>query len=375
MPKLRLACLLAMVAGCYMSPDTHRTGESARGADGGMSGGLLDAGPTYRGGQAGDSSEADSAAGDGARPDATAYVECTSDAWCSVASPVCRGGQCSGCSAHEQCARFPDAPTCANGSCVPCTSDHKSGCPGDTPACDLKTNRCVECAADTDCPSTKAKCGYDTRCSACTDDLHCAPFNQVCDSESGECVDCRPQTEESDCRVDLACDAETTACPGTACDPRQLVCGTIPRGSVRTCGACVSDSECTEDHRCIPMYFGTEALQQELGGFCMKVASSGCTEPFRAPALSRGSLSGAPAENYCGIDEAVTTCLAIEANRLARKCADDSACGPGARCEPVNFGDRVCTYSCASPLFCLAAYPCGGTPGDEYCGGPPGGGS
>jgi len=415
---VRPTCLLiALVAGCYMEPDTHRASDEARASEAGTAPGLDASDRSSSAPEAGRAPEfdgelpsaPDATSDTGPSPEASidasdaamAAVDagCLSPEWCTAARPTCRAGECVACESHADCARYPSTPACGpSGSCVACTTDSKALCAGATPACDAQTNgcvactadskalcvgaspacdpqtkSCVECVVDNDCASAeKAACGADRLCGACKEDADCSRFSKVCDTTSGACVQCRPQSEETDCRSDASCDPKTADCAGTACDPKLLVCTSRQRASVAICGGCVSDSECRKDHRCIAMTHGTGSARRELGGFCLKTAESGCTEPFRAPAISRASLSGAAATNYCGISETVTSCPAIEANRAARKCTDAASCGPGGRCEPVNFGDEVCTYSCASPLFCPAAYPCAGPAGGEYCGGPSG---
>jgi hypothetical protein len=225
--------------------------------------------------------------------------------------------------------------------------------------------------ADADCKSEQQPaCGADRKCTACKEDADCSRFGKVCDAKSSACVQCRPETEEADCRAERACDPRSQDCAGTACDPKLLTCTNRGRGSVALCDACVSDSECSADHRCIPMTHGADGMRKELGGFCLKIAMTGCMEPFRAAAITRSSLSGAAAAAYCGINEAVTSCAAIQALRADRDCTVASDCeAAGARCESVAFGTtKTCTYACSSDRDCPSDVPCGLQ--SMYCGGP-----
>lgn len=364
------ALLFPLLCGCYLTTDTHRVTERADAIEAGVP---LDSGE--RDGQMGALPDATSAIADASLvepADAAVDAGCTSAEVCSVSTPVCRAGECIACATHADCARFEDTPACGPaGACVTCTSDRNERCTGYAPTCDPAVNSCVACVADADCKTEQQPaCGADRKCAVCKEDADCSRFGKVCDTKSSACVQCRPETEEADCRTDRACDAERQDCAGTACDPQLFSCTTRRRGSVALCEACVSDSECMADHRCIPMTYGADGTRTELGGFCLKVATTGCTEPFRAAAITRASLSGAAATAYCGINEAVTSCAAIQALRADRDCTVVDDCdASGARCESVAFGTtKTCTYGCSSDRDCPSDVPCGLQ--SMYCGGP-----
>lgn len=301
--------------------------------------------------------------------DATVDAGCQSDLECPLASPQCSHGDCVPCSQQNDCARFADTPNCGpSGACVVCTADHAQLCSGSTPACDPTTNACVQCVADSDCPSpTQAGCNTMTHtCEACTEDSQCTRFGDVCETKTGACVACRPETEATDCRTDKSCTGQN--CAGTACNPKTLTCGTVPRGSVTTCSPCASDSECVTDNRCIDMTFGPS--MQDLGGFCLKQLSSGCVRGYANQPIMRASLSGAASDTYCGVDESSNSCAAVLLAKMSKACTNDESCGaPGARCETVNGLANTCTYSCAAAADCvITSQQCGGPAGQEYCG-------
>jgi hypothetical protein len=350
--------LPVLAAGCYLSPEKDdRVAVFEAGVAGVDAGFSIDA----------------ALALDAAPPD-TGPVDagCSSSQLCPASAPVCSSGVCAACKSHDECSAFSSTPACGpNGACVTCAPDQKRACTGASPACDPKTNACVACVEDGDCPSDhSAACQADRSCGLCTEDADCARFGKVCDSRKGACVQCRPESEETDCRTDKTCDAKTADCAGTACDPKTLMCTTKTRGTLATCQSCVSDSECVASHRCIPLFFGEGDTKRPLGGYCMKQAASGCARPYGTP-ISRESLSGKAAESYCGLAEAVATCEARAALVENKTCTgSDDSCGvTGGLCKTVNFIADSCTYSCRNALDCPAEIPCGGPEGAPYCGG------
>ena len=360
--------LSALVSSCYLSPDVA----DVHPADGSVS---LDTGSSSVLDAGLDASIVD--ASDAAVEPADAGCENDIPALaCPANAAACNAGSCSVCTQQAECARFATTPVCApNGACVACDSDHKSLCAAAEPACDPASYRCVQCVSDPDCPSDKsARCQADHTCGVCTADAQCARFNKVCDTRVGACVACRPETEEADCRSDAACDAKTADCPGTACDPKTFTCSTKLRHTLGSCEACVSDSECVTSSRCVALTFGQAGdagAAKNLGGFCLKRASLGCSVPYANP-LTLASLSGAAPEMYCGINQAIATCAAVKALDNGKLCASgsaDSCNATGARCETVNNIANVCTYSCSAGLECPAIAPCGGPAATRYCGG------
>jgi hypothetical protein len=354
---LGLLSVSALASGCYLGLDKK---EDFAAFEAGVSG--LDGGWSI------DGSRTSDAAADTGPVDAG----CSVTQLCPSSAPVCASGACTACTRHEDCAGFASTPACGGGgSCVPCTTDKKSLCSGAAPACNPQTTACVACVEDGDCPSEQAAaCQSDRMCGFCTEDADCARFGRVCDSRKGACVACHPESEESDCRTDRTCDAKTADCAGTACDPKTLSCTTKTRGTVATCQACVSDSECVASHRCIPLFFGEGDTKKALGGYCMKQATTGCARPYGTP-ISRESLSGKSAESYCGLAEATVTCESRAALIENKTCSGmDDSCGvTGGLCKTVNFIANSCTYACRNALDCPGEIPCGGPVDATFCGG------
>jgi hypothetical protein len=312
--RLRMVTALVVCAGCYSRPSAAE--EEA----------LLDAASLDAIATAGELADA-AAPKDAAEPDAG----CT----CADDKPVCLD----------------------DGSCAACSADDTTACPTDKPLCD-EANACVACLENADCKSETAPVCSAGECVPCSNDAGCSDRGQICDTSTGQCEGCT-----------LAREAER--CGENSCDPKTLACTGTQRGSVTICRACVADSECEADHRCIPMYFGTGDSRVELGGRCMRRLAAGCDEPYSAPRLTRGSLSGAAEDAYCGVAESRTSCEAILGLIGGAKCEDgsDATCnGAGALCRAVNGTTHRCTYACESTATCPGDFPCAGSGADRYCG-------
>lgn len=224
------------------------------------------------------------------------------------------------------------------------------------------------CEDDLDCPFEEAsRCDQDSgMCEPCLEDVDCAGIDGLprCDAEEGLCVQCAPATEAMDCGE-------------RSCDPATRECSDIVRGSRAQCEACVSDSDCMEDFACVPMQFGNVPLR---GGFCLRSAGPDqCTQPFAFLLPdARESLSGAVPAVYCGVNEDLTSCEAVQALVDNQVCGDDFDCvAPGGICRQVGAVGLRCTYECAHGSQCLeeaagSASICGdanGTAEEDYCGG------
>jgi len=203
-------------------------------------------------------------------------------------------------------------------------------------------------------------------CVPCTDAAHCAGVTDATLCESGTCVECTVTNE--------------SACSGTqTCDLLTNTCVDVEAGTVLNCNACTNDLQCETDHRCIQMDFDGNPH----GYYCLRDSPApSCSRPFLIP-MSKPSLNGAPATNYCSIEEDLATCEAVLALIADWHCSGtDGMCGPlnqpevavpGAICRQIPGGDR-CTYECDATPQCPSGAPqntCGtGTnipPG--WCGG------
>ncbi len=305
-----------------------------------------------------------------------AKLEC--EAPCStVAASVCDTtvGDCVRCKRGADCAQLKDTPACnPDVGCVECVfDDNAQKCADKTPVCSndaTPKDTCVECNTASECGSDAPACiGHKCVSCAMTAENVCqGRVNKICEVVSGACVQCTV--------------ADESPCAGKSCNPATNTCTSTLLDSVAICEPCVADSECKAFHRCVGMsYEGTKLTPVGSGGgFCLRQLAKGCTEPIAAAKISRASLSGAAAEDYCGVNEAITSCAAILV--FGKGCAtadgpdmnsdpdpDAGLCAAiGARCETVNGAANKCTYDCTSSLECGSSAPCPVSGADRYCG-------
>ena len=254
-------------------------------------------------------------------------------------------------------------------ACVECTAENTSACIDDTPVCNSENFECVECVANAECSDRrKARCDTGANeCVGCESRTDCEGIAGFPECNNGTCVECTPSSEETDC-------------DRNSCDPFTLTCTDTMLASRETCETCVADSECMENHRCVPMNY--KGLRHPNGntGFCLKSIALGgiCTNPYRI-VISETSLSGAPEDEYCAINEGLATCEAV------RALLDDDPCDPengdadcpqpSGLCRELPGMRDTCTYLCSGPSQCdeepNPGSGCGssGSGGDDYCGG------
>ena len=278
-----------------------------------------------------------------------------------------------------------DRPLCSTDlMCVQCTAEDDDYCAERGLICELGSFTCVGCSSDSDCTDpTAARCDNNV-CTQCTEHSQCADITGIGAAENacheGVCVDCTPETE-------------TETCPDPrTCNPRTQECTDVSVGSLEVCEECVSDSQCGDEgdasdaHRCVPMFYGPEDVRfpNDEVGFCLKSIELGgmCINPFRIP-LTRTSLSGAEADDYCGINEELATCPAVRALLEDQDCnpanGDADCPQPSGLCRELPGTDQHrCTYFCASDHRVFGrrsrrqpGSTCGssGSGGDDYCGG------
>lgn len=158
---------------------------------------------------------------------------------------------------------------------------------------------------------------------------------------------------------------ERSSCPGTSCDPATLSCTTMMLASRSTCETCFTDSNCAgADHRCVNMTHERKPFSDAQTGFCLRVSEPttvtgdyACEPPFTVPLVNRTSRSGGKAQNYCGIQESLTTCFAVRAFHNGEACPSgrDDECPAGGLCRGITQGKRTeyaCTYACIDASEC-----------------------
>lgn len=307
-------------------------------------------------------------------------VACLDDSTCGNAMPACRVADhsCVACTENRHCSGVTTICDTTTNTCVACLDD--SACEGTTPLCKLETRTCVGCLESKDCPTaTAARCDATANsCAPCTTNADCVNISGKAVCSDGTCVQCTAQDE--------------TACGTTSCNPATAQCTSTPRGSVARCGACLADSECATNagvsvSRCVPMTFNGIAH----GNYCLESVASGCDKPYGSSSQMRvtaASLSGAPSEDYCGINQLYVTCEAIRdmqdpEDKIrcgdAQGAPDDILCGcqrtetgscdvpgEGGLCRSIN-GALRCTIACSGGAECTSDRTCDTTSSPSVC--------
>jgi len=249
-------------------------------------------------------------------------------------------------------------------------------CAAPLTACDTETVTCVECVADDDC--RMRYCDLDSHsCVVCTQDSHCPePSASNCDPSTHRCTGCLLDEDCAGMAGTPLCDtagtggrcvectaADATACGTFSCNVLGGVCTTTPDRSVRTCGNCVADSECTNTaERCVFMAF---MMSVRTTGYCLAPpVGMSCPRPYPVGLGGRRSFSGEPEGTYCGIDEDTTTCEALLDLIDGTTCTAATDCGTtGAAdglCETVSGTSGRCTIPCMIDDQCPAGLSCTG---------------
>jgi hypothetical protein len=282
-----------------------------------------------------------------------------------------------------------DAGAAGNGAQEQCTP----ACGSPKPICDEATRTCVECLEHDDCPTAqKSKCDEANTCVECLDATTDCVSAAASRCDSGACVKCVSNADCEHVAGKGVCDAgncvactvaDDAACGTKSCNPATKACTQTAKGTVANCKPCVADSECVggnqadPDARCVPMEFQGNLRQ---GGFCLRRGVKTCSRPYTI-AISAKSLSGATAENYCGIDQANVRCEAVLDLEESRTCQGltDSACGcardndgkctnagEGGLCRDFAVLEDQCTYQCGANNHCPTGFNCLGSP-TKYC--------
>ena len=296
-----------------------------------------------------------------------------------------------GCTQEEVplCEAMPSDPSCTDSGPADSSTDTGDGgdagdaadtaidagpcgmvCTGLTPLCNETTGMCVACITHSDCTDLTAPqcvdatgtCGPCDVAAACMDRSGTGVCATAGDN-MGACVECTA--------------SETTACGANPCTVPDT-CSAFGTAQT-TCEACDTDDNCTDpEHFCVPMEFPVGTTR--AGGYCLK-ATPGCSRPLTIVLTGRQSLSDVTGQRYCGVNEALTTCEAVNALLDDATCPGgmDSLCAEGAICRTLDPGGAAlpdrCTYRCGVASECInppsAGSTCGagGTGGDDYCGG------
>nr|MBP9088905.1 hypothetical protein [Kofleriaceae bacterium] len=125
----------------------------------------------------------------------------------------------------------PAAAFCGDGLCRECTASGQ--CPASAAVCNLTTNGCERCLADTDCSSFAATphCAANGACAECASNLDCGATEPVCGTDGS----CRTCEHDAEC-ASGACDASGT------CVVSSAVIYIAPTGI--DAGGCVQSQPC-----------------------------------------------------------------------------------------------------------------------------------
>ena len=180
-------------------------------------------------------------------------VECVASADCAgnPAGNVCAGNKCVSCGSDADCG---SGRYCSASTCLACTTDARCGascgpCSGASPRCGGAA--CVECLGNADCTASAAgKFCTANRCVACAADTDC-PAGNYCSASS--CASCAVDAHcGSTC---AACSGAAPRCGGSACVEcvANADCATSPKGklcSANLCVACLADADCGAGASC-----------------------------------------------------------------------------------------------------------------------------
>lgn len=298
----------------------------------------------------------------------TARVRCALLCLCLVTLASC---------AEDKALECADGVLLADGRCVAANSSEICGeCPDEKPMCNTKRKACVACLSNRDCVSPEASVCDPAlfSCVPCLADEGCAHLGGTPVCEDRLCRQCAGRNE--------------SACGIRVCDVKKFSCSqTQTVASRQTCETCLSDRACQPDYRCVPMMYRNTTREQAYclrpvgihpvykTSYCHPEKDNDLLRVYTTTTTERRSLSGAPAESYCGIREELTTCEAIEQMtlRINNSCNLDSCYAPGASCKNVFVANQTgfasgyylnCTYRCIHDHECKSG---GFTIGKAIC--------
>jgi uncharacterized repeat protein (TIGR01451 family)/MYXO-CTERM domain-containing protein len=220
--------------------------------------------------------------------------QCTTNAQCSGATPVCNTAAspkvCVACLTNQNCST--NAPVCntTTHTCGPCVND--ASCPASLPAC-LASGACGLCSGTnaTKCTGATAVCKTTTNtCVGCLTNTNCSGATPVCNTANDTCVGCLTNAN----------------CGGTTpvCDP-----------TMHTCGPCTSDANC-----------GSATPACELSGACGQCSTTNktaCTGTTPVCNTAAGTCVGCLTNTNCS--GATPVCSAT--THVCVGCSTDADCG------------------------------------------------
>jgi uncharacterized repeat protein (TIGR01451 family) len=217
-------------------------------------------------------------------------VACLTSAECSTTTPVCNVAThtCGPCVTDASCPA--SAPAClASGACGLCSGTNGTKCTGATPVCDTTANVCVGCVTNANCSGTTPICATATKtCSGCTTDSQCGGATPACEA-TGACGQCSATNHTACTGAKPVCNTATSTCVGCVtgadCGGATPVCG-----AAKTCVGCKTDADCG----------GTTPACQAGGscGQCSATNSSQCPTG-KACNTPNGTCTGCMVDRDC----------------------------------------------------------------------------
>ncbi len=276
----------------------------------------------------------------GQPPTDTVVDQCTSNAQCSGATPVCDTAVspkvCVGCLTNANCST--NAPVCnttthtcgacvndancpaslpaclASGACGLCSGTNATKCTGATPACNTTTNTCVACTSNTNCGGatpvcntandtcvgclTSANCGGVTpvcnttthACGACTTDANCGGATPACEP-SGACGQCSTTNKTACTGATPVCNTASGTCAGCLTNANCAGATPVCNATTHACVGCATDADC-----------GGATPACEPSGACGQCSMSNqtaCSSSNKACNATSGTCTGCQSDADC----------------------------------------------------------------------------
>lgn len=313
-------------------------------------------------------------------------TQCAFDAQCQTVSGKAHcdaaSGACAACNVNIDCTLDVGAghlcqahacvPGCAtNNDCNASNGERCAGASGTTPG------KCIQCVADSECPSQQHSCdqtGHCVQCSGATQALanaHCGLGTPECNLATSRCVQCLPENDQSglDCgiRTDLPKAGDRDPHDAMICDQATLTC--VPGCKVEAQCGCPRDASGAETNcsnpdgslrvnqeHCDPVRTTMTGVTGTTSGACVQ-----CRVGTNSDCYSLRGLGSVPGER-CVNDACVPGCDADA------DCASGFLCHLGAASNDPN-NHRCVQCSCAGQTtsdgwaYCADLKNC---PGDSH---------